>query len=136
MSNLHSAPLSDGHTGSSYPHWFTNGYDKKGDGSLKSGVKGPLITFGNSDCDKAPSHSSHGSGSSDHYLLEFPVFTDGHEYKYDSKKAQGRPPRLAPFTPTLARCFVGLWLILMETRVILSYVQNSLINGVECVYCG
>lgn len=99
MSNLHSAPLSDGHTGSSYPHWFTNGYDKRGDGSLKSGLKGPLITFGNGECDKAPNHSSHGSGHKDHYLLEFPVFEDGHEYKYDSKKPKEDPgPARAIYT--------------------------------------
>ncbi|ODM15334.1 hypothetical protein SI65_09275 [Aspergillus cristatus] len=78
-SNLHHAPLSDGKTGSSYPHWFTNGYDKKGDGSLKEGLKNPLIKFGNGECDKPPSHSSNGSGKGDHYLLEFPVFPDGHE---------------------------------------------------------
>ncbi|BCR90236.1 major allergen and cytotoxin AspF1 [Aspergillus chevalieri] len=98
-SNLHHAPLSDGKTGSSYPHWFTNGYDKKGDGSLKEGLKNPLVKFGNGECDKPPSHSSNGSGKGDHYLLEFPVFPDGHEYKYNSKKPKEDPgPARAIYT--------------------------------------
>lgn len=90
-SDAHGTPLSDGSTGSSYPHWFTNGYDKKGDGSLKSGLSGPLITFGNGECDKAPKHSENGDDPGDHYLLEFPVMADGGYYDYNSKKPKADP---------------------------------------------
>nr|AAB66601.1 a-sarcin precursor [Talaromyces resedanus] len=86
-SNSHHAPLSDGKTGSSYPHWFTNGYD--GEGKILKG-RTP-IKFGKSDCDGPPKHSKDGNGKSDHYLLEFPTFPDGHDYKFDSKKPKEDP---------------------------------------------
>ncbi|EAL86071.1 hypothetical protein LV164_003814 [Aspergillus fumigatus] len=86
-SNSHHAPLSDGKTGSSYPHWFTNGYD--GNGKL---IKGRTpIKFGKADCDRPPKHSQNGMGKDDHYLLEFPTFPDGHDYKFDSKKPKEDP---------------------------------------------
>jgi ribonuclease/clavin/mitogillin len=78
------APLTDKTTGSSYPHWFTNGYDE--DGNHKWGYT--VITFGNSDCDAPPKHKG---GSDDHYLLEFPTFPDGHEYNYNSKFPKDDP---------------------------------------------
>lgn len=30
-------------------------------------------------------------GKDDHYLLEFPTFPDGHDYKFDSKKPKEDP---------------------------------------------
>ncbi|KAL2219486.1 alpha sarcin precursor [Thermoascus aurantiacus ATCC 26904] len=87
--NAHQAPLSDGKTGSGYPHWFKNGYD--GNGKLTNGLKEPLIKFGKGACDRPPKHSKNGDAKDDHYLLEFPIYSDGHLYKYD-KRPKERPP--------------------------------------------
>ncbi|KAF7596408.1 hypothetical protein BBP40_001715 [Aspergillus hancockii] len=83
ISASHHAPISDGKTKRSYPHWFTNGYD--GDGKLKKSLKKPLVQFPVADCNKPPKHSKNGEGKTDHYLREFPVYQDGHQYNFDKK---------------------------------------------------
>ncbi|RLL94447.1 hypothetical protein CFD26_100462 [Aspergillus turcosus] len=96
---------------SSYPHWFTNGYD--GDGKL---IKGRTpIKFGKSDCYRPPKHSQNGMGKNDHYLLEFPTFSNGHDYKFDSKKPKEDPGPAGSSIIIPTRCFAALWPISGES---------------------
>lgn len=95
ISDSHHAPLTDGHTRSSYPHWFTNGY--LGNGARKHNEQ---IGFGVSECDRKPKHTDNGAdengkvergkGPGDHYLLEFPTFALPGK---DSKGSKGKKTR-------------------------------------------
>ncbi len=92
---MHRAPLSDGKSGSSYPHWFTNGYN--GDGKLKKGRKGPEIKFPNKKCNFRPRHTT-GTHMDDRYLLEFPVFPDGRLYPHEKKPKEKPGPARVIYT--------------------------------------
>ncbi|KAF9224787.1 ribonuclease U2 [Gyrodon lividus] len=74
-SNIHAAPLTDGTTKSSYPHKFQNvgGYN-----------------WPNSKCNF--------KATSTNFLLEFPVFADGHLYPFDVKPKADPGPARAIFT--------------------------------------
>jgi rRNA endonuclease len=43
------------------------------------------MKFGNGLCDRVPTHTKNGNGKDDNYLLEFPVFPDGHAYNFNKK---------------------------------------------------
>ncbi|CAI7603347.1 unnamed protein product [Penicillium viridicatum] len=99
------APLSDGKTKTSYPHWFTNGYD--GNGNVKDPKKSPPIKFPGKICNKPPKHSSEGSGKDDNYLLEFPLKSNEELYPYDKKpKEPTEPARVIYVYPH--RVFCGI----------------------------
>ena len=102
MRAIKKAPLSDGKTKTSYPHWFTNGYD--GDGNP---VRTEHINFPAKTCNIPPKHSPGGSGKSDRYLLEFPLKSNGELYPYDKKpKERTEPARVIYVYPH--RVFCGI----------------------------
>lgn len=96
ISASHQAPLSDGKTKTSYPHWFTNGYD--GDGNVRDAKNNPPIKFPVGQCNKPPKHSKNGDAKDDHYLLEFPLKRNGKLYPFDKKPKELTEPARVIYT--------------------------------------
>ncbi len=77
----------DGGTGSGYPHWFRNGYDKDG-----RPVPGHTrIKFGDKECDRPPRKTGKPKDTKERFLLEFPVFASGNLYNWREGKPKPNP---------------------------------------------